>query len=85
MRNYTPVEEVLKRGYVTTESTVGGKIPSSPEIGRLLPRVKAVNEVIKVDFYIPGCPPSADAIYHVLKALVEGKSPQLSGELLRYE
>jgi NAD-reducing hydrogenase small subunit len=85
MRNYTPVEEVLRRGYVTTESTVDGRIPGSPELGRLLPRVKAVNEVVKVDFYIPGCPPPADAIYHVLKALLQGKIPRLSGELLRYE
>ncbi len=85
MRNYTPVEEVLKRGYVTTESTVSGRIPGSAELGRLLPRVKAVNEVVRVDFYIPGCPPSADAIYHVLKSLLLGKIPRLTGKLLRYE
>lgn len=85
MRNYIPVNELLKRGYVETESTVEGKIPTSPELGKHLPKVKAVNEVIKVDYYIPGCPPSADAIYHVLKEVLEGKTPVLTGELLKYE
>jgi NAD-reducing hydrogenase small subunit len=85
MRNYVPVEELLERGYITTESTVQGKIPSSEEIGKHLSKVKAVNEVIKVDFYIPGCPPSADAIYYVLKEILEGRVPKLEGELLKYE
>lgn len=85
MRNYIPVQEVLNRGYIETESTVNGKIPTSNELGKLLPRVLAVNEVIKVDYYIPGCPPSADAIYYVLKELIEGRVPQLSGDLLKYD
>ncbi|PMQ01032.1 MAG: NADP oxidoreductase [Dictyoglomus sp. NZ13-RE01] len=85
MRNYFTREELLERGYITTESTVQGKIPTSEEIGKHLPKTKAVNEVIKVDFYIPGCPPSADAIYYVLKEILEGRTPVLSGDLLKYE
>ncbi|MGC9064982.1 MAG: NADP oxidoreductase, partial [bacterium] len=34
MRNYFPVNDLLKRGYIETESTVDGKIPTSPEIGK---------------------------------------------------
>lgn len=85
MRNYFSVEELLRRGYIETESTVDGKIPTSPEIGKHTKLVKAVNQIVKVDFYIPGCPPRADAIFYVLKELVEGRKPLLVGELLRYD
>lgn len=85
MRNYFTVEELLERGYVSTESTVGGVPPASPELGKLLPKVLAVNEVIKVDFYIPGCPPPADAIHHVLNEILEGRMPKLEGNLLQYD
>jgi len=85
MRNYIPTEELLKRGYITTESTVEGKIPQGPGIGKHLKKCKALNEVVKVDFYIPGCPPSADAIYRVLKDVLEGKTPRLEEELLKYD
>lgn len=85
MRNYFSREELLTRGYIDTESTKDGKIPTSEELGKLLPKVKAVKDVVKVDYYIPGCPPSADSIYAALKALLEGKAPVLTGDLLKYD
>lgn len=85
MRNYFSIEELLKRGYIEAESTVDGKIPTSPEIGKHIRFAKSVNQIVKVDFYIPGCPPRADAIYYVLRELVEGRRPALIGDLLRYD
>ncbi|MCX8183939.1 MAG: oxidoreductase [Crenarchaeota archaeon] len=69
-------EEVLKRAYVENASinqTVPKKVP------RLLKRVLALNEVVKVDAYVPGCPPSAVLINQVLNELLEGKTPVLEG------
>ncbi|MFQ5885652.1 MAG: NADP oxidoreductase [Anaerolineae bacterium] len=85
MRNVFPTGEVLRRGYVETESTVWGKIPRSEEIARLLDRVKAISEVVKVDVNVRGCPPSADVIYYVLKELLEGRIPVLRGEYLKFD
>ena len=86
MRNFFDVEEVLRRGYVETESTVEGQeIPRSEELAKLFPRVKAVNEVVKVDVHVPGCPPSADAIWFVLTELLAGRVPVLTGDALDYE
>jgi NAD-reducing hydrogenase small subunit len=85
MRNVFSAEEVLRRGYVETESTVQGEIPASEELARLFGRVKAVHEVVKVDVHLPGCPPSADVIHFVLQELVEGRIPVLSGEYLQYD
>lgn len=86
MRNFFDVEDVLRRGYVETESTMEGqKVPRSEEIAKLFPRVKAVNEVVKVDLHIPGCPPPADAIWYALTELLAGRMPVLTGDNLTYE
>ncbi len=85
MRNSIPTEEVLRRGYVETESTVDGKVPTSCELAVLLDRVKSVSEVVEVDINIPGCPPPADSIWYVLTELVAGRVPKLTDENLRYD
>jgi NAD-reducing hydrogenase small subunit len=84
MRNFGSMNEALRRAYIETESTVNGKIPSSPELGRPVP-VRAVNQVVKVDVNLPGCPPSADAIYFVLSELLAGRMPVLKGDNLKYD
>jgi NAD-reducing hydrogenase small subunit len=38
-----------------------------------------VNRVVKVDVYLPGCPPSADLIYQSLVDLLEGRTPDVHG------
>jgi len=43
----------------------------------LLDRVYALDEVVTVDAYIPGCPPNPDMIADALTALLEGKPFEL--------
>ena len=86
MRNFFDTEEVLRCGYVETMSTdEEGAVPRSPELGKLFDRVKAVNEVVKVDVHLPGCPPPADSIWFVLTELLAGRIPLLVGDNLTYE
>jgi NAD-reducing hydrogenase small subunit len=84
MRNFFEMEDALKRAYVETESTVNGKIPGSAELGKPI-KARPLNQVVKVDISIPGCPPSADAIFYVLNELAEGRIPVLEGENLKYD
>jgi NAD-reducing hydrogenase small subunit len=84
MRNFCDVNEALKRAYVETESTVDGFIPTSEELSKPI-KACPVNSVVKVDVHLPGCPPSADAIYYVLSELLEGRIPVLTGENLKYD
>jgi NAD-reducing hydrogenase small subunit len=84
MRNYFNTEDVLKRGYVETESTVDGKIPRSEELPKLLDKVKAVCDIVKVDVQLPGCPPDADTIWFALTELLAGRIPVL-GEKMKYD
>jgi len=75
MRNFCGTQAALKRAYLETETTVDGFIPDSPELGVPLDEVVALDKVVKVDLFIPGCPPSADAIFHALSELLAGHTP----------
>jgi NAD-reducing hydrogenase small subunit len=81
MRNAAGRQAALQRAYVDNESTVDGKIPSDPDIAQMV-HTRSLQEVVDVDINLPGCPPSPDAIFHVLKELAEGRKPELKGELL---
>jgi len=53
------------------------QVPSQ-SVPTLLPRVRPVHEVVKVDVFVPGCPPSNDTLFYVLSELVQGRMPDLS-------
>ena len=84
MRNFFTIEDSLKRAYIETPSTDGsGKIPSSPELA-VPTRVRALHEVVKVDVFIPGCPPDADIIFFALAELAQGRIPKLEDKNLMW-
>ncbi len=74
-------EPVLQRAYIEN-ATIQGRLPRDDGIlPVLLDRVLPVHQVVPVDLFLPGCPPSADLIYSVLTDLLEGRTPDLSGRL----
>ncbi|MDD5590862.1 MAG: hypothetical protein PHY18_02925 [Dehalococcoidales bacterium] len=84
MRNLFSNEEVLDRYYSTESTTSNSKVPCSEELPPLV-KVKPINQVVKVDCYVPGCPPSAKAILYALSELLEGRIPVLPSETMRYD
>ncbi|MFN6070399.1 MAG: oxidoreductase, partial [Pseudanabaena sp.] len=59
------------------------QLPKAPGIvPELLEKVMPVHEVVKVDMYIPGCPPSADRIKAAIAPLLEGKMPLMEGRAM---
>lgn len=81
MRNHFNVGEVMSRSYEENAD----ENPGSPTrvVPQLLPQTRPVHEYVKVDLYIPGCPPSASAIHHVLVELLEGRCPDIN-EMTRF-
>jgi NAD-reducing hydrogenase small subunit len=85
MRSSLDKEDALKRAYIETESTQDGKIPSPPGVPALLDQVKPVNHVVKVDCFVPGCPPEPKAILYGLNELLAGRIPVLPSEMMRFD
>jgi len=84
MRNLFSTEEILQRYYSTESTAKDGKIPSSEDLPPLT-TVKPINQVVKVDCYVPGCPPSSKVIHYALTELLAGRIPILPSEMMRFD
>jgi NAD-reducing hydrogenase small subunit len=76
MRNPFGVAAVCDRAY-RENVTLDAGVPDR-DVPKLLERVRPVHEVVSVDIFVPGCPPSATVIQYVLQELLEGRQPELS-------
>ncbi len=87
MRNSVPVEECLAEAFLDgpTVHNPSSKVPDDEEIPLLLDRVYPCHEVVKIDHFVPGCPPRADAIWTAVTAILEGRSFDLPYEQLKYD
>lgn len=80
MRNYFPLNEVLDKAYKNAISNdTAGEMPAHPALLKLNDKVVPLQEVVHVDFVIPGCPPDADTIFYVLFEFLNDRLPDLSG------
>ena len=84
LRNFYPKETVLQHSYVDMISNENGVVPNDPALQTLRDRVQPLHEIVKVDYFLPGCPPSADLIFYVLLELLNDRVPQLEGRALKY-
>ncbi len=80
MRNMlSGADPVLRRSYLELADG-SGQLPHAPGIvPELLERVLPVHELVPVDVWLPGCPPSAARIRAALEPLLDGERPRLSG------
>jgi NAD-reducing hydrogenase small subunit len=88
MRNVVPLSECLEQAYVHAPSAIPGVkpvIPLHPDIPRITNKVYPCHEVVKMDYFIPGCPPDGDAIFKVLDDLVNGRPFDLPIAVNRYD
>ncbi len=69
-------QEVLERAYLD-KSDLNPQRPD--QVPKLLVKARPLHEAVKVDFFIPGCPPSADLINYVLTELLAGRTPNMEG------
>jgi NAD-reducing hydrogenase small subunit len=84
MRNQFAPDEIMHRAYVELadgDPTVPSEFMT---IAKLLPRAVPLHEIIKVDAFLHGCPPTADQIWFAVSELIQGRIPDLPNAYLRY-
>jgi NAD-reducing hydrogenase small subunit len=77
LRNPIPLKSIFDRVYV--EGSDVQKVHPTEGLPVLLKHAIPLHDVVKVDLHVPGCPPSAPLILHVLTELLEGRIPDLRG------
>jgi NAD-reducing hydrogenase small subunit len=89
LRNNIPLRECLEEAYLNGPSVVGNNetsiIPSDKELPVLLDKVYPCHEVVRIDYYLPGCPPRAELIWEALLALVTGNPINMPYEAVKFD
>jgi len=77
LANMYSLDDMYEKVYRDSVTTDPADTPAT-NLPPLLDRVYAVDEVVTVDVYIPGCPPNPTMIADALTALLEGKPFELA-------
>ncbi len=81
LRNTLMVDDLLTQVYREGP----GKAPRGGEADQvmpeLLPKVAPLHQVIRVDAFIPGCPPDPERIWAAVSALLQGEPVMLSQDM----
>lgn len=88
MRNMVSLDDCLREAYVdsvTRPLAQSPTVPHHPDIPRITDKVYPVHEVVKIDYFIPGCPPDGDTIFKVLDDLVHGRPFSIPAAMNRYD
>ncbi|MHB8157071.1 MAG: NADH-quinone oxidoreductase subunit B family protein [Desulfocucumaceae bacterium] len=83
--NFSDKNSILRRVYIETPSTENpeGSIPKTSwevlgneiTLPEFYNRVRSLDQVVEVDYYLPGCPPVPSRIWEVVQAIVAGSLP----------
>jgi len=84
MRNQFSPDEIMHRVYVQLADG-DPTIPSEfTTIAKLLPQAKPLHEIIKVDGFLHGCPPTPDQIWVAISEALVGRAPVLSNVCMKH-
>lgn len=87
LRNGIPLKECLDEAYLNapTSDPESRIIPNDEDLPVILDKVYPLHEIVKIDHFLPGCPPSADLIWEAVTALVEGRPIDLTYEMIKFD
>jgi NAD-reducing hydrogenase small subunit len=85
LRNHFPLQACLDEAYVNGMGVEHPQIPNDPELPLLLNKVHPIHEVVKIDYFLPGCPPPAETIWTFLEELLSGKPVEFAYRQIHYD
>jgi F420-non-reducing hydrogenase small subunit len=72
--------ELAESAYTRNPTTITDFVPDQGVPELLTEGVRPLDSAIKVDLYLPGCPPHSHYIFEALQALVQGRAPEFGLE-----
>lgn len=87
MRNTIPLSECLEESYLNSITSEHGEfvVPYSEDLPKILDKVYPCNEIVKIDEFIPGCPPDANHIWKVIKNILWGEQYSVLYSEFKYD
>lgn len=87
LRNNLSIADILNHVYADGGMGLapGSAVPDDPELPLPLNKVHPIHEIVRIDYFLPGCPPSGDAIWTFLTDLIMGKTPTLGHAMLHFD
>jgi [NiFe] hydrogenase diaphorase moiety small subunit len=86
MRNFISLKECLDEAFFDSETSDGsGLIPEHEDLPKLLNKVIPCHEVVKIDYFIPGCPPSANHIWKVIRNVLFNEEYSIAYTEFKYD
>jgi len=87
MRNSIPLSECLEEAYLNFATHEPGNniVPYHEDLPKILNRVYGCNEIVKIDYYIPGCPPDANHIWKAIKNILWGEEYSILYSEFKYD
>ncbi len=86
LRNDVPIAECLETAYMQVPTSRHNTIiPHHEALPKLLDKVYPCHHLVKIDHYIPGCPPGSEIIWKTIRNLVLGQNQSINYEDLKYD
>jgi coenzyme F420-reducing hydrogenase gamma subunit/ferredoxin len=86
LRNWMPLEQTLQEAYLQTPTADDtALIPQHEDLPKILDKVYPCHQVVKIDYFIPGCPPGPAHIYQVVQNILFGTQFDVSYQAFKYD
>ncbi|MBU6950271.1 NADP oxidoreductase [Hahella sp. HN01] len=87
MHSEDPLRECLEEAYSSSAKVYNpnNQIPNDAALPLLLDKVYTCAEVVKIDYQIPGCPPTGEVLWATLAALIKGEPAPQEYHMIKYD
>jgi NAD-reducing hydrogenase small subunit len=85
MRNNVDLWDCFREVYQYEPGTEGRVIPNDPELPLPFDKVRPVQEIVRIDYFLPGCPPAAELFWRFFSDLLAGREPKVERGMIHYD
>jgi len=85
MRNNVDLWDCFREVYQYEPGTEGRVIPNDRELPLPFDKVRPVQEIVRIDYFLPGCPPAAEVFWRFFSDVLAGREPKVERGMIHYD